>query len=73
MFPKSSAETQNAVILGTGFRAFHEQSRQDASFGGWAKKEKPPPPPCETAEYEGLMQTEIFTAPPWEGPMTPSQ
>lgn len=40
---------------------------EDASFGGWAKKEKPPPPPCETPEYEGMMQTEIFTAPPWEG------
>lgn len=40
---------------------------EDASFGGWAKKEKPPPPPCETPEYDGLMQAEIFTAPPWEG------
>ena len=40
---------------------------QDASFGGWAKKEKPAPPPCETPEYEGMMQSEIFTAPPWEG------
>jgi len=40
---------------------------EDASFGGWAKKEKPAPPPCETPEYEGMMQSEIFTAPPWEG------
>lgn len=37
----------------------------DASFGGWAKKEKPAPAPCETEEYAEMMEDPVFTAPPW--------
>jgi len=36
----------------------------DSSFGGWTKKEKPEPPPCETEEYQAMMDP-VFTAPPW--------
>jgi len=45
---------------------------EDWSFGGWAKKEKPLPPPCETPEYEGMMNAPVFTAPPWEGQAKPT-
>eukprot|EP00931_Biecheleriopsis_adriatica_P056509 TRINITY_DN33480_c0_g1_i1.p1 TRINITY_DN33480_c0_g1~~TRINITY_DN33480_c0_g1_i1.p1 ORF type:complete len:398 (-),score=125.80 TRINITY_DN33480_c0_g1_i1:15-1208(-) len=45
---------------------------EDASFGGWAKKEKPAPAPCETEEYQQQMESEVFTAPPWLGAQRPT-
>mmetsp|Transcript_22694 Transcript_22694/g.41093 ORF Transcript_22694/g.41093 Transcript_22694/m.41093 type:complete len:393 (-) Transcript_22694:90-1268(-) len=45
---------------------------EDASFGGWAKKEKPAPAPCETEEYQQMMEADVFVAPPWAGQQRPT-
>mmetsp|Transcript_23420 Transcript_23420/g.51403 ORF Transcript_23420/g.51403 Transcript_23420/m.51403 type:complete len:402 (+) Transcript_23420:49-1254(+) len=46
----------------------------DASFGGWAKKEKPEPPPIQQPEYQDEVekQQEVLTIPPWQLGQRPS-
>jgi len=44
---------------------------EDASFGGWTKKEKPEPPPIMRPEYQQEAEP-ILQAPPWQNAQRPS-